>query len=146
MTTDTTATNTTAPTLGERVNEYVALTQAIRAIEDDLKWRKDELRKLEERLLETFAQDGIRNMKTAAGQTVYLNRELFARLVGDPEQAHSHTAGGYTPGLGDFIRPMVNAQTLRAYVREKEESEEEMPEGLQPYIDVTEVYRLRVRS
>ena len=39
---------------------------------------------------------------------------------------------------------MVNAQTLRAYVREKEESEEEMPEGLQPYIDVTEVYRLRV--
>ena len=143
MTTDTTATNTTAPTLGERVNEYVALTQAIRAIEDDLKWRKDELRKLEERLLETFAQDGIRNMKTAAGQTVYLNRELFARLVGDPEQAHTAIRQA---GLGDFIKPTVNAQTLRAYVREKEANEEEMPEGLQPYINVSEVYRLRVRS
>ena len=134
---------TTTETLGQRVNEYAALTQAIRDIEDDLKRRKDELRRTEERLLETFAQDGIRNMKTAAGQTIYLNRELFARLVGDTDQAHTALRQA---GLGDFIKPMVNAQTLRAYVREKEESEEEMPEGLQPYIDVTEVYRLRVRS
>ena len=134
---------TTTETLGKRVGEYAAQTQAIRDIEQDLKRRKDELRRLEERLLETFAQGGIRNMKTAAGQTVYLNRELFARLVGDTENAH---AALHQAGLGDFIKPTVNAQTLRAYVREKEDGGEEIRQGLQPYIDVTEVYKLRVRS
>ncbi len=131
---------TTTETLGKRVGEYAAQTQAIRDIEQDLKRRKDELRRLEERLLENFSRDGIQNMKTATGQTVYLNREVFARLVGDTEQAHTAIRQA---GLGDFIKPTVNAQTLRAYVREKEE---EIPQGLQPYIDVTEVYRLRVRS
>ena len=136
-------TDTTTQTVGERVNDYARLVGVIRELEALLKSHKDELARKEERLLDTFAQDGIRNMKTAAGQTVYLNRELFARLVGDTEQAHTAIRQA---GLGDFIKPTVNAQTLRAYVREKEESEEEMPEGLQPYIDVSEVYRLRVRS
>ena len=139
----TTTTKPETTTTGNRVNEYAAQTQAIRDLEAEVKRRKDELRRLEDQILETFAHDGIQNMKTAAGQTVYLNREVFARLVGDTKKAHTALRRA---GLGDFIKPTVNAQTLRAYVREKEESEEELPKGLQPYIDVTEVYRLRVRS
>ena len=134
---------TTTETLGQRVNDYARLVGVIRELEAQVKSHKDELARKEERLLGTFARDGIQNMKTTAGQTVYLNRELFARLVGMPEQAHTALAQA---GLGDFIKPTVNAQTLRAYVREKEEVGEEIPEGLQPYIDVSEVYRLRVRS
>ena len=142
MTTKTKPTTETTTT-GNRVNEYAAQTQAIRDLEAEVKRRKDELRRLEDQILETFAQDGIQNMKTAAGQTVYLNREVFARLVGDTKKAHTALRRA---GLGDLIKPAVNAQTLRAYVREKEESEEELPKGLRPYIDVTEIYRLRVRS
>ena len=139
----TTTTKPETTTVGNRVNEYAAQTQAIRDLEADLKRRKEELARKEERLLDAFARDGIQNMKTAAGQTVYLNREVFARLVGDTKKAHTALRRS---GLGDFIKATVNAQTLRAYVREKEESEEELPKGLQPYIDVAEVYRLRVRS
>ena len=136
-------TDTTTQTLGERVNDYARQVGVIRELEAQLKTHKEELAKREERLLEKFSRDGIQNMKTATGQTVYLNREVFARLVGDTENAHTAIRQA---GLGDFIKATVNAQTLRAYVREKEESEEEIPQGLQPYIDVTEVYRLRVRS
>ncbi len=136
-------TDTTTQTLGERVNDYAQLVMGIRELEAQVKTHKEELAKREERLLENFARDGIQNMKTAAGQTVYLNRDVFARLVGDTKNAHTALRRA---GLGDFIKAAVNAQTLRAYVREKEESEEEIPKGLQPYIDVTEVYRIRVRS
>ena len=139
----TTAMKPTTTTMGNHVNDYAAQTQAIRDMEADLKRRKDELRRLEDQILETFARDGIQNMKTATGQTVYLNREVFARLVGDTKKAYRAMRRA---GLWDFIKPTVNAQTLRAYVREKEESGEEIPKGLQPYIDVTEIYRLRVRS
>ena len=134
---------TATETLGQRVNDYAQLVMGIRELEAQLKTHKEELAKREERLLENFSRDGIQNMKTATGQTVYLNREVFARLVGDTKKSHTALRQA---GLGDFIKATVNAQTLRAYVREKEESEEEIPKGLQPYIDVAEVYRLRVRS
>ncbi len=134
---------TATETLGQRVNDYAQLVMGIRELEAQLKTHKEEMARKEERLLNAFAHDGIQNMKTASGQTVYLNREVFARLVGDTKKAHTALRRA---GLGDFIKATVNAQTLRAYVREKKESEEELPKGLQPYIDVAEVYRLRVRS
>ena len=139
----TTTTKPETTTVGNRVNEYATHTQAIRDLEAEVKRRKDELRRLEEQILDAFAHDGIQNMKTAFGQTVYLNREVFARLVGDTKKAHTALRRA---GLGDLIKPTVNAQTLRAYVREKEESGEELPKGLRPYIDIAEIYRLRVRS
>ena len=89
---------------------------------------------------EEFAQYGIQNIKTAAGQTVYLNREIFAKLVGDHKKA---LTAFRRAGLGDFVKESVNAQTLRAYVREMDEV---LPKGLQPYIDITEIYRMRMRS
>ena len=134
---------TATETLGQRVNDYAQLVMGIRELEAQLKTHKEELAKREERLLENFSRDGIQNMKTASGQTVYLNREVFARLVGDTKKAHTALRRA---SLGDFIKATVNAQTLRAYVREKEESEEEIPKGLRPYIDIAEIYRLRVRS
>ena len=133
----------TEPTIGEQVNAYAKQTSAIRELEAELRRQKDVLAKREEQLLTAFARDGIQNIKTASGQTVYLNRELFARLVGDPKKAHTALRRAK---LGDFIKQTVNAQTLKAYVREKEECGEAIPKGLQPFIDISEVYRLRMRS
>lgn len=136
-------TTTTKETIGSRVNDYADHVAIIRDLESQIKRHKDELTKEEERLLADFAKDGIQNMKTAAGQTVYLNREVFARLVGDTKKAYRAMRRA---GLWDFIKPTVSAQTLKAYVREMEKSGEEIPKGLLPYIDITEVYRLRMRS
>ena len=99
-----------------------------------------ELAAREEKLVEEFAQAGIQNIKTATGQTIYLNRQIFAKLTGDQKKSY---AALRRAGLGDFIKEGVNAQTLSAYVRELEEV---LPKGLQPYIDVTEIYRMRMRS
>jgi len=122
------------------VAEYAALTAERRKLEVEVNAIKRDLEDREAKLVEAFGEAGIQNIKTASGQTVYLNREIFARLAGDQEEAH---AAFRQAGLGDFIKEVVNAQTLRAYVREMDEV---LPEGLQPYIDVTEIYRMRMRS
>ena len=130
----------TRPALSDMVADYAALTAERRRLESEVNAIKRDLADREAKLVEAFGEAGIQNIKTASGQTVYLNREIFARLAGDQEEAH---AAFRQAGLGDLIKEVINAQTLRAYVREMDEV---LPEGLQPYIDVTEVYRMRMRS
>ena len=122
------------------VADYAALTAERRKLESEVNAIKRDLADREAKLVEAFGEAGIQNIKTASGQTVYLNREIFARLAGDQEEAH---AAFRQAGLGDLIKEVINAQPLRAYVREMAEA---LPEGLRPYIDVTEVYRMLMRS
>ena len=128
------------PSLSDLVMEYADLTEQRRDLEAEINRLKADLSAREEKLVEEFAQAGIQNIKTSTGQTVYLNREIFAKLVGDQKKAHTALRRA---GLGDFIKDTVNSQTLRAWVREMDEV---LPKGLQPYIDVTEVFRMRMRS
>jgi hypothetical protein len=122
------------------VSQYANLTIKRRDLEAEANRLKTELLAIEEKLVEEFSQAGVQNVKTTAGQTVYLNREVFAKLVGDQKKAYTALRRA---GLGDFVKETVNAQTLRAYVREVDEV---LPKGLQPYIDITEIYRMRMRS
>ena len=122
------------------VAEYAQKTEQRRKMEAEVKRLATDLAALDEKLVEAFAQAGIQNIKTAAGQTVYLNREVFAKLIGDHKKA---LTAFRRAGLADFVKETVNANTLRAYVREMDEV---LPRGLQPYVDITEVFRMRMRS
>jgi len=126
--------------LSDLVKDYADMTAERRRLEGEVNQLKITLANLEEKLVGEFAQAGIQNVKTSAGQTVYLNREIFAKLVGDPKKARTALRRA---GLGDFVKETVNSQTLRGWVREMDEV---IPKGLQPYIDVTEVFRMRMRS
>jgi uncharacterized linocin/CFP29 family protein len=126
--------------LSTLVSEFADLTEQRRKLEGEVKKLATDLAAREEKLVEGFAEAGIQNIKTATGQTIYLNREIFAKLVGDQKKAYTAFRRA---GLGDFVKETVNANTLRAWVREMDEV---LPKGLQPYIDVTEVFRMRMRS
>ena len=130
----------TGISLSTLVSEYASLTTEKRKAEAEVDKLKAQLGDLEEKLVNSFAEAGIQNVKTATGQTIYLNREIFAKLVGDQKKA---LTAFRRAGLGDFVKETVNANTLRAWVREMDEV---LPKGLQPYIDVTEVFRMRMRS
>jgi len=126
--------------LSTLVAEFADLTEKRRKLEAEVKRMATELAAREEKLVDEFAQAGIQNIKTKTGQTIYLNREVFAKLVGDQKKAYTAFRRA---GLGDFVKETLNANTLRAYVREMDEV---LPRGLQPYVDITEVYRMRMRS
>ena len=122
------------------VAEYAQKTEQRRKLDAESKRLATEIAALDARLVDEFAKTGIQNVRTAAGQTVYLNREVFAKLVGDHKKA---LTAFRRAGLADFVKETVNANTLRAYVREMDEV---LPKGLQPYVDITEVFRMRMRS
>ena len=122
------------------VAEYAQKTEQRRKLDAESKRLATEIAALDEKLVEQFAQAGIQNIKTKNGQTVYLNREVFAKLIGDHKKA---LTAFRRAGLADFVKETVNANTLRAYVREMDEV---LPKGLQPYVDITEVFRMRMRS
>ena len=130
----------TEETLSVLVAKYAQKTEARRKLDSESKRLATEIAALDARLVEEFAKTGIQNVKTASGQTVYLNREIFATLTGDLKKAKTALRRA---GLGEFIKEGVNSQTLRAYVREMDEV---LPRGLLPYIDVKEVFRIRMRG
>ena len=130
----------TEETLSVLVAKYAQKTEARRKLDSESKRLATEIAALDARLVEEFARTGIQNVKTASGQTVYLNREIFATLTGDLKKAKTALRRA---GLGEFIKEGVNSQTLRAYVREMDEV---LPKGLLPFIDVTEIYRIRMRN
>jgi hypothetical protein len=125
------------------VAEYASKTEARRKLDAESKRLATEIAALDARLVDEFAKAGIQNVKTASGQTVYLNREIFAKLVGDPKKAYTALRRAK---LGDLIMEGVNASKLKSYVREVQAMDEVLPRGLQPYIDITEVFRIRMRG
>ncbi len=130
----------------ERVDEYILLAKRKQELEAELREVKGKLEKTETRLTDYFAEKGLKNLRTENGMA-YLSREIFAGLT--PEEDGGHEAAHAAlrqHGLGYMVKDGVNANTLRAYVREREEAGEELPRDLLPHIRITEVFRVRVRS
>ena len=130
----------------EILNRYAARTMEKRRLQAREKIVTQELEELERRVTDIFAENGWSSVATEGG-TVYLHREVFARLAKDEE-------GGYdgahraleASGLGYMVKGNVNTQSLRAYVREREEYKEEIPPEAARWIIKTEMYRARVKA
>jgi len=130
-------------TLGDRLNAYVAKYDEIKDAEEVVKGLKAEYDDQELVLLDEFAEAGIQNMKTKSGRTVYLFQDLYVKLVGDATKAYAavRRAGGT-----DMIHPTIHSSTLRSWIKELVASEKGVPKGLQPYVETTDAFKIRVRS
>jgi len=128
-------------TLGERIQAYIDKKEEINKAEDELEKLKAEYKLQEEVLLRDYEIDGIQSMNVS-GRNVHLYRDLYVKLVGDIGEAHEALRAA---GEGDLLKYGVNSQSLRARVKELEASDNGIPEGLQPFIETTEAYKIRIR-
>ena len=130
-------------TLQDLTNRMIELHREKR----DLKTRTDnnaaEIKLLEPVISERYAAQQIQQQKTMNGETVYLQRELWASLVrdenGDLDAAHQALR---EHGLAWLVQDNVNGQKLSSWVREQET---EIPEDLLPYLKISKPYRVKVR-
>ena len=129
-------------TLGERIQAYIDKRAEIDEVEEALKELKAEYSAQEEVLLRDYETDGIQNMRTVDNRTVYLHQDLYVKLVGDIDEAHDALRAA---GEGDLLKYGVNASSLRARVKELDASYDGIPEGLQPFVETTEAYKIRIR-
>ena len=111
--------------------------------------------KVESELLPRMRDSGTQSIKLAGGGTVYVERKIWG-------SAKDGDTAGLCMALkdldhGDMVKEGVNAQTFSAYIREIEESVSDtplppeelipkLPEKLQPYVHVSEVFKIRARK
>jgi hypothetical protein len=127
--------------LGERIQAYIDKRAEIDEAADKLEVLKAEYKLQEEVLLRDYEIDGIQSMNVS-GKNVHLYRDLYVKLVGDIDEAHEALRAA---GEGDLLKYGVNSTTLKARVKELDASETGIPEGLQPFIETTEAYKIRIR-
>jgi len=132
----------------DALRTLIALTERIRASEDEVEDLKKQRIEVEATLLMEFQKEGVQRI-TADGRTVWLDRKLWASAAG-PELPNALKVAG----LGSMVREQVNGQTLSAWVREydpeaqlsAEEVIAKLPPVVQPYVKISEVYKLQVRK
>lgn len=126
----------------DRVRQLVRLKVRKDELETKLKAVKAEIDKLSTSLVDEFAEDGVAHA-AVDGHTAYLHRQLWASAAGEKTDL---VAALQRNGLGHFVSPSFNTNTLSAYVREVDETGEELPKDLREQIKVSEVWTVRVRK
>lgn len=134
------------------LSEFIILDDRRRELKEELARVERDRTMLNELLLEDFERDGITSMRVN-GKTIYVFNQLWAgALTGDDGTAdYSRTnAALVEAGLGDFVQPRFNVQTLSAWVREQpiddETGEVILPEPLQGNIKTSWTRELRTRK
>ena len=130
----------------QRRNRLAELHIEKKSLDAQTKKVNSEIAVLEPQVADDFAEQGVQNIRTNKG-LLYLQKELHPSLVrgedGSLDEAHQALRDH---GLESLIKEAVNSQTLRAYVNERDKTQEPIPEGLQPYINIHEVYKVRFRA
>lgn len=151
----------------ERAREYIRLTKRVEELTDplhnvqakELKESNQRMKQLEAELLVDFEDSG-RQRDNLDGRTVYLQVDVYASctnlaLARDVFPDH---------GLGDLVKPSVNAQTLRSWLltdlmkplglkralgpdgKLVPQLAEKIPEGLQDCLKITQTPRIKVSA
>ena len=128
------------------IQEYIALYNERKDHEEKVKELKEKMTAMKPVLTEWFALEGLQNMKTKDG-TAFLQTTMVASLVkesdGSAEAAHAALRAA---GLDYLVKEGVNSKSLNAYVNERHKQDEEIPQGLQPFLRIHELYDIKVRS
>lgn len=132
---DTTQTNQTVAQLAQ---ELLLLRDAISTVEDEL----SELKKRRKELEETSIPDAMRaagmvsstgkgSCTLSTGETIYLINDVSVSVRGDKRE--EQFAWLRERGDDDIIKPTVNAQTFKAYIKEIREKGESLPDFINTY-------------
>jgi len=128
-----------------KVREYGrlrALEKARTAAAEEI---KEEADKLERDLLEEWIEFGQQSIKTTDGQTVFLRRQLWAKV--EPGVDRREVLDGLVAaGHPEFVSENFNSSTVSAWLRELDKNGEEIPAELRGKLGTSEVFNLRVRK
>lgn len=139
---------------------YAELDAKKKDLENRLSAVKRELAQIEEQLLDEMSEEGVPSLKiniensdgTQSTRTVYQRRELWAGYAEDFTKQDLCEALKHA-GLEDMVTETFNTNTLSAYIREYDENNQsteeivkQLPAEIQPYIKVSEKYKIRTRK
>ncbi len=130
----------------EELKELMDLTRDKRKLEAELNSKKKRIAILEPRVAEWMALNEYKALKVN-DTTAILHRELFASLIRDEDGTHTSAHKALQEsGLGYLVKEDVATQSLKAYVKNADKTGDPIPEGALPFIKISEVFQVRVRT
>lgn len=109
------------------VHEYRSLRDEKDAVEERLKAINGRISALREKELPGIMIDNeIQKMSFKGVGTIYLETDVYAHIRADDKP--EAFAWFHNNGLGDLITETINWRTLRGWVKDRQESGEEVPE------------------
>ena len=130
----------------EELKELMELTRDKRRLEAELNSKKKKIAILEPRVADWMALNEYKSLKVN-DTTAILHRELFASLVKDEDGTHTGAHKALQDsGLGYLVKEDVATQSLKAYVKNADKTGDPIPEGALPFIKISEVFQVRVRT
>ena len=134
------------PNLKEMVERAIELHLETRELESRAKENRAELQRLDPVIIEQFGANQIQQQKMRSGETIYLEKSVYASLVQDDNGEHTGAHQALQEnGLEWLVKDKLDSSSLSAWVREQRRLETEIPEGLLPFLKISEVYRVKVR-
>ena len=128
--------------------EYAQLLAEKRELEEGVRGKNEELRRLEESLLTELMDNEMDslplNLPNGKKMTLYIHSQKWAKAKDGNRDAV--VAALNAEGLTEFVSTNYNTNTLSAYVREQGKNGEEIPTGLTEVLDIATVRSLRGRS
>ena len=132
--------------LKEIVERAIELHRETRELEARAKENRAELQRLDPVIIEQFGANQIQQQKMKGGATIFLEKSVYTSLVQDDNGEHTGAHQALMEnGLDWLVKDKVESTSLSAWVREQKRLETEIPEGLLPFLKISEVYRVKVR-
>jgi hypothetical protein len=125
-------------TLGELAAEFERLTLSKKRIsvqESELNVSIDEV---QSQLLELMGENGLQNLKTEAGMTLYRRTDKYPGVAEGYTKEQLIQELGRHPQTMDLVSPNYNANSLRSRLKEIEDNGELLPEELERMIKIIE--------
>ena len=126
--------------------KYAALTLRKRKAQDELDRVKEEMKALEEPLLNMMAEEQLPSLKLTIdgeGVTIYPQTQLWVRpLSGDREAV---VGALRRAGLKEFTKLDYNTSTVSAWARERLAEGKQLPPSIEKVVQLDEVISLRGR-
>ena len=123
----------------DKLKKYIQLNDEIKELKQrqiELTLSKDEL---QDEIFTEMEESGISNMKMD-GRTIYLHKQTWVR-ANDKTEACAYMK---EHGLEDYVKEDFNTNSLSAYYREMEKSDEPLPDGFDKVFNVNPTFSVRV--
>src|SRR4051812_46938486 len=97
--------------------EFAELTQRKRSLKVEVKVTEERLGMLEGRILDAIEREKFPESALVAGMRLYTQNQLWANAIDGDYTGASRALS--LAGLGDYVGPRFNVQTLSAHFREE---------------------------
>ena len=129
----------------KKVHQYLTLHRRRVLLKEELKDLNQEMEPIENQILTQFQEEEIDKL-SIGGFKLYVHEDITATVLTPKDDPTTFHKAIRRAKLGYMIKESINAQTLKAYIRERMSQDQPLPKSIEPLLEILPVYSIKVNS